>query len=348
MNINLNINLGIRIRSFGTAVARNCFTNVDILKRHPQFKDQPEARLKIFSRRIEDEYGFDTRYMSHFPNDPMSDADETSESLALSALQTCSKGALNFIPDILIHGTTTTSRYSGSQATALAGKMSWPIASYEMKAGCATATAGLHLLWMMFNSEFYKFGVVSFAETMSKLINSNYRDDWFGLADGSAALFIERNEENPQFRVIRSVFTTKGQYADLYTTPGVLPPHAAQDLSSDFTLHGDATELSRQAHIGYSELLKSLFDGQENLRKKIKWILPHQVNKQLVHQVQKDNDLSGEIFWIADKYGNIGGSTIAFAICKALEKNIFEKGDLILIMSVGGGLSLAGQLWEVT
>jgi 3-oxoacyl-[acyl-carrier-protein] synthase-3 len=52
-----------------------------------------------------------------------------------------------------------------------------------------------------------------------------------------------------------------------------------------------------------------------------------------------------EVIWDADRVGNIGGSSILYSLANALKGDRLNGSGDMLLMSVGGGLSFAGQLW---
>ena len=341
----IHFNLGIKIVASARFIPTETrYTNIELMKIHPAFKDQPESRLGIFSRRIVEEFGFLSRALVHLPGSPLTKDETTSEHLALTALKQVEKSASNWKPDLFIHGTTTTSRYSGSQGTALAGMMDWHLPSYETRCGCATSLASMHMAWSMMAGPFRKIAICC-SETMSKVINAQNRDDWFGMSDGAAAMFVEREDNNPEYRIVDSVFFTKGELSDLYTTRAPLPPSQDGIDSAGYFLNGDPLRLREEAKLGYNEMINLLLPNKQD-REKINWVLPHQVNLQLLREVKSENGISGELLLNAQEVGNLGGTSILYSLCEAQDRKLFKKGDRILMMSVGGGLSIAGQVWE--
>lgn len=341
----INFDLGIKVISHaGYVPQENRYSNIELMKVHPAFMDQPQGRLAIFSRRMTEEFGFLNRSLSHLPGTPISPTELTTEDLAFKAMKMVEEKAPEWKPELFIHGTTTTSRYTGSQATSLAGQMGWHLPSYETRCGCATALGSMHLAWSLLKGPYTKVAIAC-AETLSKVINPNNRDDWFGMSDGAASIYIEKDEVNPDFKVIGSVFFTKGEHADLYTTTATLPPHQPGFESGGYFLNGDAGKLRIEAKDGYNEMLSLLLPDSKD-RASVNWVIPHQVNLQLVKEVKEENSIGGELVLNAQEVGNIGGSSILYTLSECLSKSLFKKGDRILFMSVGGGLSVAGQIWE--
>ena len=190
--------------------------------------------------------------------------------------------------------------------------------------------------------------LVGCGETLSKVIHPEIRETWFGLADGAAALWIARDEtaRGPSaFEILSSVYSTDGRQVDLYTTPGTLPPNAAELEQGRYFLSGDSSALGAQALARYTAMIEALLPDPVR-RSAIKFLIPHQVNLSLIQEVQARTGLGGRSHWIADRVGNMGGTSVLYAWVDALRTQSFQPGDEILLMSVGGGLSFAAQLWR--
>ncbi|MCO5142963.1 MAG: 3-oxoacyl-ACP synthase [Oligoflexia bacterium] len=319
-------------------------SNHEILANHPETKDKPEAVLQEFGERIYRGYGFRKRYMTRLPwkkADPTKE--ENSESLSIKAIKKIFSKKKTKKPDAFILGSTTTRRYTGSQATSALAPFDLEIPAYEIKAGCSTSLASLHLAQALMKQG-YETVLVSCAETLSKVAHPEIRETWFGLADGGAALLLHKVKSKGHFKILRSTYSTDGKLVDLYTTPGELPPNIQTIEEHGFSLVGDGSKLKDAAKIRYMQMINGLLSNKE--KKSIRWIVPHQVNRALTEEVIRESGLKGTVLWDAEDFGNIGGASVLFSFAKAIEENRFKKNDLIFFMSVGGGLSFAAQLWK--
>jgi len=336
-------NLPLEIVGHGRAVPPRQVSNLELLRNTPLFSGKADAYLEKVEERMIQGFGFKKRHMIRLPYEPLNRTLMTTEDLGFQSAQQALQN-IKIQPEILIHGTTTTSRYTGSQATAIAGRLGMTIPAYETKAGCSTGLASLHMAYSFLSSG-YDSALCVFAETLSKVIDTANPEAWFGLADGGATLFLKKSTpDRSHFQMLKSVYFTDGEHINLYSTQGQLPPLQEEMQNGGYVLKGDAEALRIQALRRYSDLLKNLLTEDE--KKNIRWIMGHQVNRQLIRDVIEMNQLVGEPFWINHEYGNIGGTTIPFSLSLALEKQTFKKGDLILLMSVGGGVSAAAQLWR--
>lgn len=343
----LEPNLKIKVLGVGRSwPGASPVTNADLLALQPDYQGRSRESLEALGQRLERRFGFRQRYLSRLPRwgsaGPAED-EETSETLALRAATEALAGRPGEQVQAFVHGTTTTSRYTGSQAAAIQGKLGGHAAAYEIKAGCSTSLASLHLAFSLLGAG-YDNVLVSCAETLSKVMNPEQGETLFVLADGAGAVWLQRGAPDPDFEVRQCFYATDGQLVDLYTTPGRLPPHRAALESGGYFLAGDGTRLREEALRRYLFMLERLFPGGRGLER-VRWLIPHQVNRGLVEEVLQKSGLRARVVWSADRFGNLGGASVVFSLAEAWEQRLFAPGDEILLMSVGGGLSFAMQRW---
>lgn len=320
------------------------FSNEDILRRHPQTSRQASAVHRSIARNIAREYGVDSRYLCSLPVAGMDHSPITSETLARQAVAQASAACPGRALDALVHGTTTSSRYTGSQATAIACGLGCGVAAFEIKAGCSTSLAALHCAMALLGAGHANAMVVC-AETMSKVMHPDIAETWFGLADGAACVWLEKAEADADFEVEAMLFGTDGQYADLFTSPSPLPPHPATNRAGGYALTGRPADMKPLAQRYYRSMLEAYAATGADLHD-IRWLIPHQASRALISEVCAGLAIVPEILWTADEYGNMGGASVLFSLAKNLQANRFLPGERIMLISVGGGLSYAMQVWR--
>lgn len=341
----IDTRVNVRIRGAGRAVpAGSAVTNVDLLSLDADLRNKGAAFLDELGARIESKFGVSRRYLAHQPWRHRADRGESSEDLAFEALNAAIGGRTGQGPSLLIHGTTTSSRYTGSQAAAILGRLGLVAPAFEVKAGCSTSVASLHMA-VAFLLAGYPDVAVACAETLSRVMNPAIRETWFGLADGGAAIWLERDHESPDFAITKSLFSTDGQHVDLFTTRGLLPPTVDEIQAQGYCLDGDKDQLGALARARYVEMLDELFADGCPLSD-VDWIVPHQVSRALIDEVLRDRDCRAEVVWDALDVGNLGGASVLYSLARCLEQSLFQPGDRILLMSVGGGLSSGAQIWQ--
>ncbi len=341
----MDARVNVRVRGAGRAVpAGPAVSNVDLLSLDPEMRTRDAAFLLELGLRIESKFGVSERYLAHRPRLRQPVRGESSEDLAFEALRIAIGECPSSSPSLLVHGTTTSSRYTGSQAAAILGRLGVVAPAYEIKAGCSTSLASLHMA-VAFLRAGYPDVAVACAETLSRVMHPDVRETWFGLADGGAALWLERNDEAPDFAITRSLFSTDGRHVDLYTTRGLLPPTPDEVRANGYCLQGDGEQMGALARARYAAMLGELFSSDFPLSA-IDWIIPHQVNRAIVDDVLRPYAVRAKVVWDAREFGNLGGASVLFSLARCVEQGVFRSHDRILLMSVGGGLSSAAQVWE--
>jgi len=80
---------------------------------------------------------------------------------------------------------------------------------------------------------------------------------------------------------------------------------------------------------------------------KIKCIVPHQANRRIIDAVGDRLGAKPEqLFVNVDKYGNTSAASVAIALDEAVESGRIERGDLILLVVFGAGLTWGAAVIE--
>lgn len=97
-------------------------------------------------------------------------------------------------------------------------------------------------------------------------------------------------------------------------------------------MHRAALEALRQCHLDLTD---------------IKCIIPHQSNRRIIEAVASRLGASpNQIFMNVDKYGNTSGASIPIALAEAAECRRIQRGDLVLVLAFGAGLTWAAAVIE--
>lgn len=78
---------------------------------------------------------------------------------------------------------------------------------------------------------------------------------------------------------------------------------------------------------------------------KIKYIIPHQANQRIIDAAVKNLKIPKEKFYInIDNYANTSAGSIPIALDELNKNNLLKKGDYIILVGFGGGLSFGAIL----
>lgn len=338
--------ININILGSATNLPKDCkYTNSELLSFDPKAKFLPQFARDKLSKSILKKFGFEVRHMIRKPGmTPTAPEWLNNESFSKETIKKCYADSSKDI-DLFVHGTTTTSRYTGSQATSILASVGQRSPAIEMKAGCSTSLASLYTATLGLMAA-HDNAMILCTETLSKVVNPKDRETWFGLADASSALWIEKTKQGGDFKLLAMTYGTNGDYVDMFTTRGELPPNK-QDLEENkYVLTGDGSKLKILSEEHYIKMYKLFSDNFE--MSEIKYLIPHQVNAALIKNLVSNHFQMPniEVLKSSPEVGNIGGSSVLYTLTDNIEKKTFDSGDKILLMSVGGGLSYSMHLWE--
>jgi 3-oxoacyl-[acyl-carrier-protein] synthase-3 len=93
--------------------------------------------------------------------------------------------------------------------------------------------------------------------------------------------------------------------------------------------------------------------GQEALRRceidvsHIKCVIPHQANRRIIDAVTERLGVKpDQVFVNLDKYGNTSAASVAIALDEAVQQGRIQRGDLVLMVVFGAGLTWAAAVIE--
>jgi len=93
--------------------------------------------------------------------------------------------------------------------------------------------------------------------------------------------------------------------------------------------------------------------AQEALRRcelditKIKCVIPHQANRRIIDAVAERLGATQEQLFInLERYGNTSAASVAIALDEAVSSGRFSRGDLILLVVFGAGLTWGAAVIE--
>ena len=73
------------------------------------------------------------------------------------------------------------------------------------------------------------------------------------------------------------------------------------------------------------------------------YVIPHQANYRILESAANNINIPLDRFiYNIERYGNTSSASIGLALDEAVKEGRFKKGDLVLLVGFGGGLSWAG------
>jgi 3-oxoacyl-[acyl-carrier-protein] synthase-3 len=92
------------------------------------------------------------------------------------------------------------------------------------------------------------------------------------------------------------------------------------------------------------DTVKVLLENNGLNVEEIKYIIPHQANLRIIEAASKRLNIPLEKFYVnIDEYANTSAASIPIAMDEMNRKGLLERGDKLLTIGFGGGLTYGGN-----
>ena len=274
--------------------------------------------------------------------------DEYTTDLAAKAAQAALKNAgMNAEEiDLIMLATVTPDYFTPSCACVVQHKIgAVNAAAFDYNTACSGFVSGLMIAKQFIENGAYKNILIVAADVLSKATDYKDRATCILFGDAAGAAVLSASDE-----------------------PGIIEVEMGADGSSGDTLtmlayRNDEEEIKKRVSgrketiwmAGQSVMkfaVKAMADSSQRVLDKagldwsdISLVVPHQANYRIVDSAVKRMGISKDkIYYTLHKYGNTSASCIPVALCEAAEKGIVKKGDKIVLVGFGGGLTYAAAV----
>jgi 3-oxoacyl-[acyl-carrier-protein] synthase III (EC 2.3.1.41) len=219
------------------------------------------------------------------------------------------------------------------------------IPSFDFQAACSGFIYGLEIARGLINGCGYKKGLVIASECMSRLTDYTDRSTCVLLGDGAGAAIVSFSEEEG---IIDSFLSSNGNYGDLLFTPagGSMEPLSFETIEKRLNfMKMEGSALFKIAIYSMSEAVEKILERNNLKKEDISVVIPHQANLRIIAGVCEKLGIPIEKFFInIEKYGNMSAACVPVALDEAVKEGRIKKGDLIVTVAFGAGLTWASNL----
>ncbi len=270
---------------------------------------------------------------------------ETTSDLALQAAQAAmaDAGVTSDDIDLIVVATTTPDLTLPATAALVQKKMGVKHgAAFDVQAVCSGFVYGLSIVSAMMEAGQATRALLIGAETISRILNWQDRSTAVLFGDGAAAVVLEATdiETLDAPHIIGSYLRSDGTEADLLMTTGGV---SATGTVGHMLMEG--REVYRHAVNNIVEAIEALLVRYDLAVDDIDWFVPHQANKRIIDSVGKKIGLPPEKTVITiDQHANTSAASIPLALHHLVQQGELKSGDLIMLESMGAGLTWGANL----
>ncbi len=218
--------------------------------------------------------------------------------------------------------------------------------AFDMAAACSGFPYAVTVANSMIVSGLYKNILVVGAEVLSGFIDWTDRSTCVLFGDGAGAAVLSRCEEG--HGVVSSLIGADGSMGDLLKIPGggsACPPSEESLKNKMHYLRMQGSEIFKVAVRTMDQAVREVVKDAGLQLSDVKLVIPHQANMRILQAVAERLEVPmDQVFINVDKYGNMSSASTVVALYEAAKSGKIKKGDPIVLVAFGGGLTWAATL----
>lgn len=218
--------------------------------------------------------------------------------------------------------------------------------AFDINAACSGFLYSMQVAEGMMKSFNYKHALIIGAEVLSKIVDWKDRGTCVLFGDGAGAAILSRSNEKG---IIKSFTKAYGDKWECLTAGSVdvCNPYIQNIQNKKKFIEMNGREVFRFATSIIQESVNKVLEGTEYSLDDIKYIVPHQANVRIIDYASKKLGVEKSRFFVnLDRIGNTSSASIPIAVNEMKEKGMLKKGDKIILVGFGGGLTYGSVLIE--
>lgn len=218
--------------------------------------------------------------------------------------------------------------------------------AFDLSSACTGFIYGAATATGLIASGMYNTVLVAASECMSRIVDWTDRNTCVLFGDGAGAAVFRPGDESSQF--LGFELGSDGSGGDLLKVPcsgSRLPPSIEAVENRQHYLQMAGGEVFKFAVRIIVDASLAVLEKCGVSPSDVDWFVPHQANIRIIDAAVKRLDLSpDQVMTNVDRYGNTSAASIPLALDDLRRDGRVQKGDLVLMVGFGAGLSWASAL----
>ncbi len=221
------------------------------------------------------------------------------------------------------------------------------VGAFDLAAACSGFVYGASCAWGLIAAGIHRNILVIGAEVLSAFTDYTDRTSCILFGDGAGAAVIQAVEDDGR-GILTCELGADGSQADMMTIQagGSEIPITAGELDDHrryMTIRGQ--EVFKFAANKMQELIHKSLEECDLTIDDVKLVVPHQVNTRILKFAATKLRLPKEKMYVnIDRVGNTSAASIPIALDEANRRGLLEKGDVVVLVAFGGGLTWASMV----
>ncbi len=221
-------------------------------------------------------------------------------------------------------------------------------AVFDMNAACTGFVYGMTTAQQFIKTGYYKHVMVVACEGMSKVVDWEDRNTCVLFGDGAGAVILGEVEEG--FGIMSTYLAADGSLGENITIPCCSVTQIDSERRSSgnkMTIWQEGQEVFKFAVKAMPAAIEKLIAAAGVSIEKLKYVFPHQANIRIIDGASKRLNIPFErVYKTIHKYGNISSASIPVALDEAYKQKEIQKGDNIVMVGFGGGLTWGALMYK--
>jgi 3-oxoacyl-[acyl-carrier-protein] synthase-3 len=221
-------------------------------------------------------------------------------------------------------------------------------AAFDVGAACSGFIYALEVGQQFVMSHTHDTVLVIGAEKLSSIIDWSDRNTCVLFGDGAGAVVLQNRPRS--HGLLTACMGSDGGKAHLLTLPGGgsrIPASPDSVASRLHYLRMDGRETFKHAVVAMCTAAQQALERCGLTVEQIDCIIPHQANRRIIEAVAERLSAPSErVFVNVDRYGNTSAASVAIALDEAVREGRIRRGDLVLLLVFGAGLTWGAAVIE--
>ncbi|EHJ00999.1 3-oxoacyl-(acyl-carrier-protein) synthase 3 [Clostridium sp. DL-VIII] len=216
--------------------------------------------------------------------------------------------------------------------------------AFDMNTNCSSFIYAITVAESLMKNCNYKNAIVIGVDVNSQIVDWQDRGTAVLFGDGAGAVVLSNTENTGIISTHLDCIIDKDNSLACNNKIEATPfSEADYNRNAKVTMNGKS--IMRFATKAFTEAVNEVVDKADISVSDIKLIIPHQANLRILKAAAgKMNIDEDKIYVNIDKVANTQAGTIPIALHEALEKKLINRGDIILFVAFGAGLSSGAVL----
>ena len=219
-------------------------------------------------------------------------------------------------------------------------------ACFDLSAACSGFLYGIEVAQQFICNHTYETILVIGADKLSSCVDWTDRNTCVLFGDGAGAAILQSREGT--HGILSTDMGSDGNYSDILIMPGggSACPVTLENIDARLnTIKMNGKETYKQAVTAMLRAATTALDEAGISMEQIACIIPHQANVRIIEAIAERMKVSMDRFFVnLDKYGNTSAAAVAIALDEANRSGRIKKGDYVLLVVFGGGLTWASSV----